>query len=243
MEVSLIDNEDKKLLKVTGNLYTFSPPKRLMVYYLGNLRKTKVIPAVALFQRFKYNFKYLEYAVFTSIYNEKCDRAMIIKVLNSCASNLRLVSFRNSPLNVSFVNALLTLAKNKSDKDRPLNIQVYRLYQSDFINTKNSIRRTGYIFSLVSRYCNDVFHTQVDVITNEILFRYFLTSADISSRKTKKNFVSLGACCEMPRKVFIKYRDIYPYVKVYNNPKNCYFNIVEEETQIFEDMTEDDFQH
>lgn len=242
MQISIIDIHNKKQIDITDILTSFSPPKRLVVRYPMGGIKTRRSTAITLFQRIQYNVMYLEYATFNCFNPKSYDRAMIIRVLESCASNLKLVAFRNSELNLPFVMALHSLAKTRYEQNKPINVQVYRIYYSDFTFRKLSMQRVGYVLSLTSKFCNDVFHTQVDSSSNSGLFRYFLTSADFAGRKKKRSFVSLGACYQMPTYVYSNFKAIYPHVKVYHNPTVCYFHVVKNgEIEFFENLTEDEF--
>lgn len=227
MEVSLVDIDNRIFEKKALNDLPVVDTTRLRIYfsvYAPEYKYSKHL-SVSVFKKLKYNFNNLKYFVLYKGALKSKEYAIVLKILEICTPNLRLVRFRECFLKPGLISALHLLAKSKAEADKPINIQIYRIYVEDFYKTKLSVTKAGYLLSLTSRYCKNIFHTQTCGQTNQDLLHFFLWAADFTGRKSSNKYISLGACHYVHADTFV---DIAKLVRVWTNPKDCYRDLIKQ---------------
>lgn len=222
-QISLIDINDKQVYKkAIHKKYLKKPFKRLFLNMDNPSGRYKI--KLKTFKRFKYQFTHLELFVAHRLDISSLNSADVIKALGVSTPKLKLVRFRECSLSIGMVFGLYALAKDKFTREKAINVSMFRLYDWQLRNHKMEILKPCYVISLIGRYCKNILHTQTNSKVSEVAYHLFMTTAEISKRRNKDFFVSLGGRHVRPLKTTSRYTDLHQYVKIRNNLKNTYYN-------------------
>lgn len=158
----------------------------------------------------------------------------LLKIIDAISKKIKFLSFYKQKTSETLVLKAYFFMKKRYLDANPLSFQLLPFYERNLVGLP--IKRVGYILSRLGVYCEKLFHTQVDRATNQILMKYFLTSADLASRKMKKSYISTGGFYKLPTEVSVRFEDIWKYADVKNNPKKFELKQIDDKKLFYEDL-------
>lgn len=192
--------------------------------------------------KMKYAFSSLECLSLIGFKLNFLTQARLFGALRSVATNLELLKIYHCVVKKSLVVELYLMMRQKKNQHHvKLNLQVISL--KEFYVRTMDLHRVGYILSLCVPMCKQLFHTQVDSVTNVVLMKYFLTAGDLAMRQKIKIYVSLGNCGKDPRSLYAKYKGIWKYADLRMNPLSWSQNITTLTKLNFKDIDDSEIPH
>lgn len=171
------------LTKIEGNLIRLEF-RRCHTKSIISLAKT-------LFRHKKQNLENLIFVRFNVCYRNHRHLLVLLKMFKSC-SNLQSLYFYQTVLTEKFLLALHDMVVSKFIQGRPVNLMIMSLYIGVLTEVSNK-EKLGLVFMNIAMSCNKYFSTFTDKSTNKLYMKYFLTGADILSRKNSRLKICLGS--------------------------------------------------
>lgn len=223
---------------------------------LPQIQQEKAVKAgITLEKRFS-SATHDKYIIYAMLYTKNISAFLRYFLVGDCKSSAKILVQLNrylqiySPLlqfltlncvNLSekLICKLYFLIKDRHEADNPMNLQLIMLYRENVANIP--LDKLGYVLGSAAKLCKSIFHTQVDKKTNLVLLKYFLTAADMASRKENPSYVSTGGYYKLPEYIANKYEDIWINAPVKNNPKKWIIPMNSSQKDFYLDISEESF--